>query len=190
MRRLLLSLIICAFAIPAHAQYSGGSGTADDLIVLGETPDDDDEHFKLIANIGPSEYPGRAFNITRLPGTPFRGTVDGNGHTILNFVYHANDTHRVGLFTYASEPSAEIKNLGGIDRKVGAADGLDAVSSTLNPFSHKQGQIEELYNDYPEGKPGTERTAKVCFGRSDARIPYSTIGQYGHMPSCDHIAIG
>ena len=60
MRTLLLTLITCLFALPAHAQYSGGSGTAEDpyriataedLMALGETPDDYDKHFVLTADI-------------------------------------------------------------------------------------------------------------------------------------------
>jgi hypothetical protein len=57
---LTVSLFFLATISAAHAQYSGGSGTADDpyqiataadLIALGETPDDYDEHFILTADI-------------------------------------------------------------------------------------------------------------------------------------------
>jgi hypothetical protein len=53
-------MVVCFCLLPAHAQYSGGSGTADDpyqiataadLIALGETPDDYDKHFILTAEI-------------------------------------------------------------------------------------------------------------------------------------------
>ncbi len=71
-RSLCTTLFLAAMlfgAPPVLAQYSGGSGTADDpyqiataadLIALGETPDDYDKHFILTADIDldPS-LPGR-----------------------------------------------------------------------------------------------------------------------------------
>ena len=57
---LTVSLFLLVAISIAQAQYSGGSGTAEDpyqiataadLIVLGETPDDYDKHFILTADI-------------------------------------------------------------------------------------------------------------------------------------------
>lgn len=60
--RLFLTPCLClpAAGSRAHAQYSGGSGTAEDpyqvataadLIALGETPNDHDKHLILTADI-------------------------------------------------------------------------------------------------------------------------------------------
>jgi hypothetical protein len=96
---LTVSLFLLATVPVSHAQYSGGSGTADDpyriataadLIALGETPDDYDKHFKLIADIDLSGYVyDRAVIASDVndaevgfQGTPFSGVFDGNGHII------------------------------------------------------------------------------------------------------------
>ena len=55
-----LLIVVCFIVVPVQAQYSGGSGIADDpyqiataadLIALGQTPDDYDKHFILTADI-------------------------------------------------------------------------------------------------------------------------------------------
>jgi hypothetical protein len=107
MRTLLLTLTTCLFVLPAQAQYSGGSGTADDpyqiatatdLIALGETPDDYDKHFILTADIDldPNLPGGRVFDKAVIApediaqpwyhsiGSPFTGVFDGNGYRVLN----------------------------------------------------------------------------------------------------------
>lgn len=57
---LLKVVLVLVLSVSAFAQYSGGTGepndpyqiaTATDLILLGETPDDYDKHFILIADI-------------------------------------------------------------------------------------------------------------------------------------------
>jgi len=69
MRALLLAMTTCPFILPAQAQYSGGSGTAEDpyqiataadLIALGETPDDYDKHFILTRRHRPRPEPAGA----------------------------------------------------------------------------------------------------------------------------------
>ena len=60
MRATILTLAICLIAIPAYARYSGGTGepndpyqiaTSEDLMLLGETPEDYDKHFILTDDI-------------------------------------------------------------------------------------------------------------------------------------------
>jgi len=60
MRTLFLTLIMGLFVLPAHAKYSGGTGepndpyqiaTAEDLMLLGDSPEDYDKHFILTADI-------------------------------------------------------------------------------------------------------------------------------------------
>jgi len=106
MRMLLLTSITCLLALPAQAQYSGGSGTADDpyqiataadLIALGETPDDYDKHFILTADIDlDPNRPGRKVfdeavfapdvdaRANGYQGSKFSGTLEAQGHRILN----------------------------------------------------------------------------------------------------------
>jgi len=125
MRASLLTLSICLLAVPAQAQYSGGTGTADDpyriataadLIALGETPDDYDKHFKLMADI---DLSGHVYDRAVIApdtndvnywfeGTPFAGVFDGNGHV----VSHLNITgvSFLGLFGQV-DIGAELSNL-------------------------------------------------------------------------------
>jgi len=140
MRALLLTLTTCLFILPAQAQYSGGNGTADDpyqiataedLIALGEDPNDYDKHFTLTADIdlGPN-LPGRkVFDRAVIPrhpitntnvppdrrggqGTPpltFTGTFYGCGHVISNL--RVQGLEYLGLFAVLG-PGAEVTNLG------------------------------------------------------------------------------
>jgi len=129
---IFLTIIISSLSFPAYAKYSGGTGepndpyqlaTAEDLIQVGETPDDYDKHFILTADIDldPS-LPGRkVFDraviapagydfLYWLEGTSFAGVFDGKDHTIscLNIVGGS------GLFG-GLRPGAEIRNLGVIN---------------------------------------------------------------------------
>ena len=60
LRTITLLITIFSLSLPAYAQYSGGTGepndpyqiaTAEDLMLLGETPEDYDKHFILTADI-------------------------------------------------------------------------------------------------------------------------------------------
>jgi len=104
MRALLLTLTTCLLILPAQAQYSGGSGTAEDpyqiataadLIALGETADDYDKHFILTADIDldPNLPGGKVFDRAVIApdvndldngfqGPFFTGVFDGSDHTI------------------------------------------------------------------------------------------------------------
>ena len=104
-------IVICLLLFPVQAQYSGGTGEADDqyqiataadLIALGETPDDYDKHFILTADIDlDPNLPGRkvfdraviALDMSDdydragpwgpvFEGTPFTGVFEGDGHTV------------------------------------------------------------------------------------------------------------
>jgi len=125
-------ILIIALARGAQAQYSGGSGTAQDpyliataadLIALGQTPGDYDKHFVLTADIDLNpNLPGRrVFNealiapirtITRGVGIVdpiFMGVFDGNDHTISNLTIRGSG--RLALFGASGYPAA-ITNLG------------------------------------------------------------------------------
>ncbi len=111
--------------VPAWARYSGGTGepndpyqiaTAEDLMLLGQTPEDYDKHFILTADIDlDPNLPGRrVFGISS-----FGGVFNGNGHTISRL--------RLPLFGQL-ESGAEVKDLGVVDVNiVGAGTGVGAL---------------------------------------------------------------
>ncbi len=120
--------------IEAEEKYSGGTGepndpyqiaTAEDLITLGETPEDYDKHFILTANIDlDPNLPGRrVFEKSVIApdtndiewdfqGASFTGVFDGNGHTLSHLTIAGGDY--VGLFGHL-ESEVEVKDLGVVD---------------------------------------------------------------------------
>ncbi len=137
---LLVLLAICFFALPAQAQYGGGTGgpsdpyqiyTAEQMNAIGANANDWDKHFKLMADIDLGSFTGADFNIIGSyvswdspDNKPFSGVFDGSGHTISNFSYtSAADANNVGLFAYVSGENVRIKDLGLIDPNVGAGAG-------------------------------------------------------------------
>jgi hypothetical protein len=109
---------LCFSAIPAQAQYAGGSGTEDDPYLietagqfnnLGATPGHWNRHFKLIADIDLGEPNLAAFNIIGTERTQsFNGVFDGNDHTISNLDLTTTNSQNTGLFGYVG---GEIRNL-------------------------------------------------------------------------------
>jgi len=163
-------------SLDLHNKYGGGSGTpenpyqiatAADLIALGETPEDYDKHFKLMADIDLSEY--RYDRAVIAPdtndveggsqGTPFTGVFDGYGYVISNL--NIQGSGYLGLFG-TLESEATILNLGlelvdvnGIDYNVGGLVGSNYGSITA---SYSTGAVSRDWsvgglvgNDYAEG---------------------------------------
>jgi probable HAF family extracellular repeat protein len=109
--------------VPISTKYSGGTGepndpyqiaTAEDLILLGETPDDYDKHFIMTADIDlDPNMPGRkVFDRAVIApdtndvedwfhGTPFSGIFEGNGHTISHLKIEGDSF--LGLFGWLYE---------------------------------------------------------------------------------------
>jgi hypothetical protein len=135
------------FAVPsgiAYVKYCGGTGepndpyrigTAADLIVLGETPEDYDKRFILTADIDlhPSLPGGRVFDqavIAPHPETgagnwpfnenPFKGVFDGNGHRISHLTI--DGAGYLGLFGQLAA-EAEIRNLEVVDVNIVGSGG-------------------------------------------------------------------
>ena len=123
---------IFSLSFPAYAKYSGGTGepddpyqiaTAEDLMLLGETPEDYDKHFILTADIDlDPNLPGRKVfdkaviapeHIYDDPevfgGTSFFGHFNGNGYVISNLQIQGSRYH--GLIGRL-EIGAVISNLG------------------------------------------------------------------------------
>lgn len=124
-------VVLCLLSAPAEAQYSGGSGTAEDpfqiataedLMLLGGTPEDYNKHFVMTADIDlDPNLPGRkVFDGAVIApdtgkvkpdfqGTPFAGFFDGNGHTVSNLTVVGKEC--LGLFGQLGS-EARICNLG------------------------------------------------------------------------------
>ncbi|MGB2863989.1 MAG: GLUG motif-containing protein [Sedimentisphaerales bacterium] len=113
----------------ATIKYSGGTGepnnpyqiaTAEDLILLGESPEDYDKHFKLMSNIDLSGYAyDRAVIAADIDdvndgfqGTSFFGVFDGMNHVISNLHIQGGDyLGYLGLFGQL-DSGAMVSNLG------------------------------------------------------------------------------
>ena len=130
LRLIPLLIIIFSLSFPAYAKYSGGTGepddpyqiaTAEDLILLGEMPEDYDKHFILTADIDlDPNLPGRkVFDRAVIApdandanswfdGTSFTGIFDGNGHTISHLTIAG--MRNLGLFGQIN--GATISDLG------------------------------------------------------------------------------
>ena len=100
---------------PELPAFSGGSGepdnpylvsTADELNSIGHNPRLMTEHFKLINDI---DLTGVDFYIIASQYYPFRGTFDGDDHTISNFSYTSSEATGIGLFGYVV--GGRIENL-------------------------------------------------------------------------------
>jgi len=118
----------------ATCKYAGGSGTAkdpyqiasaEDLILLGESPEDYDKYFILTVDIDmdPNLPGGRIFDRAVIapdtggdgytyPGTPFTGFFDGNRHDISNLTITGKSY--LGLFGKLGH-GAEVIDLGVAD---------------------------------------------------------------------------
>jgi len=118
-------------------KYSGGVGepndpyqiaTAEDLIALGETPEDYGKHFILTADVDldPNLPGGRIFDSAVIApdindvndgfqGIPFTGVFDGNGYIISHLTIQGQGC--LGLFGQL-DSGANVKNLGVVDVKV------------------------------------------------------------------------
>jgi hypothetical protein len=115
--------------------------TAEDLLMLGETPEDYDKHFILTADIDmdPNLPGGKVFNRAVIAsdnndiesgfqGIPFAGVFEGSSHEIWNLTLHSNEISSIGLFG-CIDRNAEIKNLSLKDPTIeaGAASSVGAL---------------------------------------------------------------
>jgi len=160
---ILLTITIFSLSLPAYAQYSGGTGdpndpyqiaTAEDLMLLGETPEDYDKHFILIADIDMDpNLPGRRVFHSSVIGR-FTSVFDGNGHAISHLTIVGGSF--LGLFRHLA-CGAKITNLGLEDVKVsGTGDvvgGLVGINDGSITRSYSTGMVTG--NEYVGGLVGT-----------------------------------
>jgi hypothetical protein len=141
----------------ATKKYAGGTGepndpyqiaTAEDLMLLGDSPEDYDKHFILTADIDldPNLPGGKVFDraiiapdVNQMPwgieGTPFTGVFDGNGYTISYLT--VNGPGCLGLFGWLS---GEVKDLGVV--RVNISGSEDCVAGLVGANS---GTIADCY---------------------------------------------
>ncbi|MGD8786068.1 MAG: GLUG motif-containing protein, partial [Phycisphaerales bacterium] len=166
----IILIIICLFIFPAQAKYSGGTGepndpyliaTTEDLMLLGNSPEDYDKHFILTADIDldPNLPGGQVFDRAIVApdtdadtrdfrGSGFTGSFDGSGYKIRNLTIDTEgaDNEYLGLFGRIDE-TGEVKDLnienviivGGEDS--GIAGGLAGWNSGTIIASHSTGSI-------------------------------------------------
>jgi hypothetical protein len=143
--------------LSADARYSGGTGKPDDpfqiatvadLILLGETPTDNDRHFVLTADLDldPGLPGGKVFN-RALVGDhdwetgegSFTGVFDGNNHTISNLTIEGGNS--LGLFGRLGT-GAEVRDLGLADVNItGTGGNVGALAG-----SNYRGQVTKCYS--------------------------------------------
>ena len=134
---------------PTPAKYSGGRGvpdnpyqiaTAEDLMRLGESPEDYDKHFILIADIDlDPNLPGRKV-FDKAVIASFTGVFDGKSHTISHLTIAGGYLDYLGLFGYIAS-SAEVKNLGVEDVNI-----IHARSSVGGVVGHNRGAVTNCYS--------------------------------------------
>lgn len=157
-------LAVCLATTATQAQYSGGSGTADDpyqiataadLIALGETPADYDKHFVLAADIDlDPKLPGRKVfdkaviaprvgeDIINPLGTDFTGNFDGNGHTIKNLTISGSPGGYLGLFGQVWN-GGRIRNVCLENARITGANGSSCLGSLVG--GNYEGIIDSCY---------------------------------------------
>ena len=190
-RTITLLITIFSLGLPAYAKYSGGTGepndpykitTAEDLITLGETPEDYDKYFILISDIDlDPNLPGRkvfdkaviAPDINDVndgfQGIAFSGIFDGNGHIISHLTIVGKSY--LGLFGQLGF-SGVISDLG-----IEAAD-VNGTGDYVGGFvGHNSGDLITSFStgvitgtDYVGGLAGLNAGHSNTWGGSPAPI--------------------
>jgi hypothetical protein len=196
---------------PAHAKYSGGSGTAPDpyqiataadLLLLAYSPEDYGKHFLLTADVDlDPRLPGRKVWTRALvapnseadewsfQGTPFTGVFDGNGRRISHLT--GSGRNYLGLFGRL-DYRAEIKNLGVVDANIagsgGYVGGLAGDNSGRVIHCYSTGTVRGV--DVVGGLIGHNRgTATSCYSTAAVSGRYHVgglagYGSYGTVTQC------
>jgi len=178
-RAIPLLIVVCFVIFPVQAQYSGGSGTAEDpyqiataagLIALGETPEDSDKRFILTADIDLNpKLPGRKI-FQKAVIASFKGTFAGNGHTISHLTIAG--TNYLGLFGRLVSRGI-VKDLGianaditGSGLNVGALVGRNEEGGVIHCYS--TGMVSG--DDYVGGLVGYNYVGTVANSYSAAAV--------------------
>ena len=147
------AIVVIWFGGPAFlwGQYGGGSGTAgdpyligepNDLIILSQTSNDWDKHFKLTADL---DMVGVAMMPIGNTTTYVTGTFNGNGHTIANLSIHLPETTDVGLFGVVDNVNTvngTITDLGLVDPDISGRYSTGSLVGWL-----RNGTLTNCYSD-------------------------------------------
>ncbi|MHC4565317.1 MAG: hypothetical protein ACYTE3_06110 [Planctomycetota bacterium] len=141
LRTIPLLIAFCFVSFPAQAEYGGGTGeandpyqiaTAEDLLLLGESPGDYDEHFILTGDIDPDpNLQGRQV-FSQAAIQVFSGGFDGNNHTISHLTIRGKN-HFLGMFgqlgsgATISNLALEAADINGTGGYVGSLEGNHIV---------------------------------------------------------------
>ena len=188
-----------------HAKYSGGSGepndpyqiaTAEDLMLLGGTPEDYDKHFILTDDIDlDPNLPGRKVfdkaviapdtdsTSDGFQGLPFTGVFDGNGH-IISHLTIIGEAY-IGLFGYLGS-GGEVRELGMVNVSlrglsggcVGGVVGWKYIGTVDQCFS--TGEISGIQSiGGLVGANGGSGTVKDSYSAASATGSYNVGGLIG-----------
>ena len=153
MKKYILLLVCLLTSLGSWAQYSGsGSGTSSDpylifnptqLAQMANFLNQDGVVFELKNNIDLSEfiadnYPGQGWAPIGISGSPFKGTLKGNGRTISGLSINRSSTDNVGLFGYLEGATVSNLNLEVSSIKGGNYTGLlagNAISCTFTDIT-------------------------------------------------------
>ncbi len=196
----IILILICLFSLPTQAKYGGGTGepndpyriaTAEDLILLGESPEDYDKHFVLTADIDlDPNLPGRKVfdraviasdtdaDTRGFHGSRFTGVFDGYGHTISNLTIRGEDY--LGLFGQLKSGS-EVKDLGVVDVNITGSyfsvGALAGASRSLILNCYSSGSVSgAAYIGGLVGINGDEGTIINCYSMNNGVSGNSAIG--------------
>ncbi|MFZ2149086.1 MAG: hypothetical protein WAV28_17890, partial [Sedimentisphaerales bacterium] len=200
-------ITICSLSFPVYAKYNGGTGepndpyqiaTAEDLLLLGDSPEDYDKHFILTADIDlDPNLPGRKVfdraviapdddpTKSDFQGVAFIGVFDGNGHTISHLTTEGRDY--VGLFGRFGWGRGEVKDLGVVDVMVSGDESVGGLTGA---------NFGTVVRCYSTGVVSGEDVVGGLLGRTQGNVTncYSTCSVTGsrhtgglvgiiHMPS-------
>ncbi|MEN6307981.1 MAG: SUMF1/EgtB/PvdO family nonheme iron enzyme [Anaerohalosphaeraceae bacterium] len=193
---IILVLSVCSFT--HAATYGGGSGTAEDpyqiwtpqqMNAIGANSADWSKHFKLMADIDMSAYPGTQYNIIGNLTTEFIGTFDGNGHVVRNLTYTSDAVvNYVGLFGYTN--NATIQRLGLENVSLSSGGGWIGGLVGYNSFSiitacYVTGSVSGTTNQIG-GLVGENRYSSItsCYGNAMVNGNLLVGGLVGSIYDC------
>jgi hypothetical protein len=146
-------LAISSLSFPAYGKYSGGTGepnepyqiaTAEDLILLGESPEDYNKHFLLVNDVNMAGYTSEQFKMIGnrdYDEPPFTGVFDGNYNQILNYTWESRSRESIGIFVVVGDEGL-IKKL--VLENVDVNDpNCNGIMGALVAFNN--GTIENCY---------------------------------------------
>ena len=199
---IFIVIFVLYLTVPIQAQYSGGTGepnnpyqiaTAEDLIALGNEPNDYDKHFIMTTDIDLTGYVFEKAVITPIESPyqepAFNGVFDGNFHTISNLNIHGSQY--LGLFGRIYQ--GEIRNLGIIDVNIPSGQHVGGVAAInkgtiLNCYS--TGSIKGLtYLGGLVGENAYSGIIKMCYSTCNITVSDNPRGSVGGLVGYNNASI-